>query len=424
MASPSQAATRTVGVLGAGIQGACTALALADKGARVLLIEREPEAITKASLWNEGKIHLGYLFANDRVAHTARRMIDGAGRFWPFLSRYIPEKARPDLISSPFTYAVHRDSLIDAEAIAIHFARVSSEIKDRHFAGAYFGVEDAHAWRRLSDAAVEETYSSEKVVAAFETQEVSIDTLQIADALRAAVNDHPLIAFLPDRHVDRVEDGARGKLRIVLRDSLGGEDALSCDSVVNALWSDRLRIDAQRGLAPRAPYRFRHKLAIHTKGAGFPHNLRSTTLMLGQFGDIVRFPKGRSYLSWYPHCLLASSGALQPPRWDALADAARKETIRQQVLAELEAVAPAVGDIDFSGADVHLEGGTIFSWGDGNIDDLKDDVHKRFEIGLVSAGAYHTIDTGKYGMGPLFAEDAAAVIAGDAAQPLRNVSAG
>ena len=55
-----------VAVLGGGMQGCCCALALAARGARVTIYDRNDRLLSRAAIANEGKIHLGYMYANDR----------------------------------------------------------------------------------------------------------------------------------------------------------------------------------------------------------------------------------------------------------------------------------------------------------------------------------------------------------------------
>jgi glycine/D-amino acid oxidase-like deaminating enzyme len=46
-----------VAVLGGGLQGCCTALALAESGVRVTLFDRNEQLLSRAAVANEGKIH-------------------------------------------------------------------------------------------------------------------------------------------------------------------------------------------------------------------------------------------------------------------------------------------------------------------------------------------------------------------------------
>jgi hypothetical protein len=49
-------------------------------------------------------------------------------------------------------------------------------------------------------------------------------------------------------------------------------------------------------------------------------------------------------------------------------------------------------------------GGYITAWGATGIEDEKSQLHERFEVGVHSVGGHHSVDTGKYTLGPYFAE--------------------
>lgn len=72
---------KRVAVLGAGMLGACTALELARRGQAVTLVDRAHDVMQGASRWNEGKIHLGFLYPADPSFNTAARLIPGALAF-------------------------------------------------------------------------------------------------------------------------------------------------------------------------------------------------------------------------------------------------------------------------------------------------------------------------------------------------------
>lgn len=76
-----------VAVLGGGLQGACVAMELASAGITVDLYDKNDRCMTQASAQNEGKIHLGYVYANDRTLSTARAMVKGAIVFSSLLRR-------------------------------------------------------------------------------------------------------------------------------------------------------------------------------------------------------------------------------------------------------------------------------------------------------------------------------------------------
>ena len=68
---------RRVAILGAGIMGASLAIFLARRGASVTVFDREDAPVACASRWNEGKIHLGYIYGADPTLATAQHLLPG-----------------------------------------------------------------------------------------------------------------------------------------------------------------------------------------------------------------------------------------------------------------------------------------------------------------------------------------------------------
>src|ERR1051325_498350 len=104
-----------VGVLGGGLQGCCIALALADRGVKVTLFDKNDTLLSRAAAANEGKIHLGYMYAGDHTFSTAKTMMTGALSFASFLERYINLPSQSFSLSVPATYVIHRDSQVSSE---------------------------------------------------------------------------------------------------------------------------------------------------------------------------------------------------------------------------------------------------------------------------------------------------------------------
>src|SRR3954463_15863881 len=86
-----------IAVLGAGIMGCCLALYLARTGRRVVLFDREPAPMQAASRWNEGKLHLGYLYANDPMLTTAHHVLPGSYAFVPCLEELLSCDIRDEI---------------------------------------------------------------------------------------------------------------------------------------------------------------------------------------------------------------------------------------------------------------------------------------------------------------------------------------
>ena len=64
-----------------------------------------------------------------------------------------------------------------------------------------------------------------------------------------------------------------------------------------------------------------------------------------------------------------------------------------------------------------IGGGWITAWGETDIDDEESELHERHAVGVHSTNAYHSVDTGKYTLGPHFAE-----IACDRIAPRKSIA--
>ena len=112
------------------MQGCCCALALAARGAQVTIYDKNDRLLSRAAVANEGKIHLGYMYANDPSHSTARMMVRGALAFAPFLTRHLGVPAHALKVSQPAAYVVHRDSQVGLDQVRDYLAAVHALIKD------------------------------------------------------------------------------------------------------------------------------------------------------------------------------------------------------------------------------------------------------------------------------------------------------
>ena len=126
-----------IGVIGAGIQGCCSALQLAERGFEIDLFDLAAAPMDGASRWNEGKIHLGYVYANDKSLATARAMIASACQFDSFFRETLGQRIPVARQSSRFIYGVHRDSLIRTEQVQSYFHSVDCLLKQALATGSY-----------------------------------------------------------------------------------------------------------------------------------------------------------------------------------------------------------------------------------------------------------------------------------------------
>jgi hypothetical protein len=397
-----------VAVLGAGLQGACAALALAARGARVELFDREDECVTQASAQNEGKIHLGFVYAKDGTARSARAMVRGALSFAPLLRRWLGPALDAVPVSSPFHYAVHVDSMVSPDEVRAHL-RTSHDLaagQCRHESGDYFRRDCLEPSYELSPRERACMFDDRTVRAAFRTPEIAIEPGVLASIVRRELRAVPEITLRLRTTVRAVSVSDHGAAVRFEADGVAGGERY--DHVVNALWDGRLAIDASAGIPPHRSswlWRFKHYLLV---GLADPSiDIPSVTVVLGAFGDVVNYRNARVFLSWYPIGCVMRSSEIRPPATEPL-DEARITAMREGILAGVASVLPAVAALSPDAIDACvLRGGLIFAWGGTDITDPGSGLHERFEIGVRTHGRLHTIDTGKLTTAPLFAEETA-----------------
>ena len=396
--------TRHVAVLGGGMQGCCIALALAERGARVTLYDRNDMLMTQAAVANEGRMHLGYIYAADESLATARMMIRGALAFAPFIERYIGLPSSRLALSPPTTYVVHRDSQRPVDELAAYLGAVHTLVREAVGGrkDAYFGVALRPALRKWSAAERDGVFDGSLALAAFDTPEVAIDPLVLAPAVRDRVAATPAIERRLLRNVSAVEENA-AVLRVV-SDGPEGAARDTYDHVVNALWDGRLAIDATLGLRPSRPWMHRFKYGIRFRPPPGTCPLPTIGIMLGPFGDLVVYDQGMAYLNWYPTCLDAISHDIRPPDRSPIPAAPRRARVVAETLRAMAEIVIPLRDLD-SGSlrECTVQGGVIVAWGSTDIDDPASELHRRYEIGVTSNGRYHSVDPGKLTMTPYFA---------------------
>ncbi len=396
-----------VSVLGAGLQGALAALEIAERGNRVVIFDAAHDALMKASLHNEGKIHFGYVYAKDTSDKSVRLMAEGATRFSQLLDRWWPESDVLQTSSEGFDYLVLPDSLEDAEWLAKRYATIDEAVAERMAKSgrSNLGNRSFRPVSRLSQSTLKSRYNPETVSAAFETDERAIDLTRMAEMLRAALAAHPRIERRWDTKIAAVKERDVGGYDIVTED--GASDGPYA-AVVNALWSDRIRIDATLGEVVTRPFTFRHKVANRIILPAPVPKGRSVTMVIGPFGDVVRLPSGSCYLSWYPKgCIRRTTGIAPPESWDTNAPEMLADVFAESVT-ELARRINGLDALVETAISKSSDPGVIFCWGNTDVDDPDSEFHERHDVGVNTLRpGYHSIDTGKLTVAPLFANDVA-----------------
>lgn len=401
-----------VAVLGAGFQGACVALELAGRGVAVDLFDRNDACITQAGFWNEGKIHLGFTYANDRSLRTARLMAEGALVFDRAIERWLETSIASIGASSPFDYVLHRDSMVDREQVLGHFTKVVDYVRESAAArGLTYLGEDGRAVSFHVAANTGGTYDPAVASMVLSTTERSVNTQELAQALARRIAADANISFLPNSEVSGVKRNGGGlAIEVECRGAPASE---RYDQVVNCLWDGRLAVDRSLGLVSGRPWLFRLKYGVRLTLEHGAAAIPTATIVLGRFGDVVRIDDRRIYLSWYPACLAGMSSEIVPPPWPRKPTGEAARRIVAETLAGLgETMLPLRSLSDEVVGSATVAGGIIVAAGETDIDDPDSRLHMRVDIGVRSVDGYHSIDTGKYTLAPMYALEVADRICG------------
>jgi glycine/D-amino acid oxidase-like deaminating enzyme len=404
--------TAAVAVIGAGLTGAVAALELAQAGTDVILIDQDQRPINRASLRNEGKVHLGFVFAHDQSLATARLMIEGALTFRSVLSRLTGMAAKTLTASKPFVYLVPQNSLLSPDELEQRFAAIEAAFLHRTTERPgldYLGTRPDRIVRRGTLTAVSDYLCTDHMAGAFLTEEIAVDTEALARIVRAAIAAQTLIRCLPGHRAVCVQQ-LDGRFRV---DGFADEERWQVEAaqVVNATWENRLILDRSVGIAHSPGWLHRLKYRVIAR---VPDAMRlgpSVTMVVGPYGDVVQRSDGTAYFSWYPAGLQGWTHDLSPPAaWNApcrgVITAASAAAMAQAILAGIEPWYPGAAQAE----PIEVDAGAIVAYGRTDVDDPASGLHDRTRVGVASHDGYHSVDPGKLTTAPMFGLQAARAV--------------
>lgn len=401
---------RKVLVLGAGVQGCCTALELANRGFNVDLIEQDSIPFNRSSIRNEGKIHLGLVYMNDPGFETPRLMLKGALKFSDNLERWIGKSAYDLNISTPFWYLVSNESFLKPDELQQGYHLLQQHFEDTKSSNGrtvnYLGIDPDQLTTRATESELAENFNIRELQAGFKTQELAIDTFKLAGHIRKAVEKNPDIQFLGGHKVESVS--LKNDYYIV--EGLNDEGAWHKESlqVVNATWMSKYKIDQSLGIPLPPNILFRLKYRVIAKIPEMMKSKPSATMVIGRFGDVVIRPDLTAYLSWYPDaCRGWWEGIQAPDSWDepckGIVPREEMEKLSDLFISATEKWYPEVKKFKPE----FVDAGTIVALGRTDVHNEDSQLHNRSHVGVSSYGGFHSVETGKLTTAPMFAIDTA-----------------
>ncbi|MDC0363045.1 FAD-binding oxidoreductase [Halioglobus sp.] len=402
--------TKRVAVLGSGIMGSSTALLLADSGFDVTVYDMAARPFSAASCWNEGKIHLGFLYSADPSLNTAREVIPGGLAFKPLVEKMTGCSLANATTRTEDTYLCHRDSVVSPDAMWDYAKRVAKLVSERPDAAQYLVDVSECRVEKLSAREFGQLTDSPDLLSGIRVPEHSVATTWVADRFIDALAAQPQIELCMNTRVEAVAPLSANDLQSSWRVQTGAGLSDSYDFVVNALWEGRLAVDRSAGLTTSFGWSNRYRMSVFLRTA-YDVDAPSAVIATGPFGDIKNYNNRDFYLSWYPAGLLVESSELLAPPPPEM-DAALESEIVSSIISELSSFFPAVADIKAAIANIELRGGWVFAVGRGNLSDPNSTLHCRDNFGIRRSGCYLSVDTGKYSSAPWLASRVVDTIAG------------
>ncbi|MDX2129003.1 MAG: FAD-dependent oxidoreductase [Chloroherpetonaceae bacterium] len=396
-----------ISVLGAGIQGTLVALALAQKGHSVTLIDKSPRALFRASLRNEGKIHLGFIYAKDKSYRTSSLMLKSAIRFAPIVDEIL-ERQLPweNMRSLPFVYVISKESMLAPDELIKVYSNLDKDYQEQKGDASvhYLGLKPENLFR-LSTSKNHFNWISPQFAQQFvETNEYSLDLVQFQSHLSNSLE----ISSIHQRFNHTINEVVRTSsgFRSVCNNETGSKTEIRSEIVINCLWEGRLLIDQQLGITPLHQWVYRLKYRYMAKRLSLPPDLSSYTFVLGAYGDIVSYPNSDYYLSWYPIGMKGWSSEISTPQeWETPCYGEINPEVQKnyfhESIKEFQKIVPILHKAEMS----YVDAGIIMTWGDTDITDPNSKLHERWEVGINHYDGYFTVDCGKFTCAPYFAKE-------------------
>jgi len=387
-------------VLGGGIQGCCIALMLRKHGYEVDIIDKSKDIINRASLNQEGKIHLGLIYGLDTSLKTGKKILLDALYFAPYLEYLLGEKVNWEkLKSSNFNYLVAKDSLLSPDEVNAHFQKLQTVYRDymKNEKLTYLGKRPKRLFQKTS---IPPQVNPDFFQACFATEEVALHPGRLKEIIKEKVRSEKISLCL-----NQYVTGAKRTHHSFMVETHSEDDGIQqheSDVVFNCLWEGRMALDKEMGIQIEKGYNIRLRYGIFMKMPPSLQGLPTFVVIQGPYGDFVNFPQSKEcYFFWYPSSLKGMVIDQSMPRsWEEDCDGHISNTLRQSILNEnfnhLHRLIPTLTKFE----DSTVVGGVIVAKGYHDINDPNSKLHERSDFPITQNDGYFSINTAKYTSAP------------------------
>jgi glycosyltransferase involved in cell wall biosynthesis len=381
-------------VMGGGIQGCCVALNLKKQGYSVCIIDKNSDLMQGASANNEGKIHLGFVYANDKTFKTAKKMLTDALNFSNNVEQLLEEKIDWEKIKSKkFLYLVPKTSLLNEQyldSFLKELEKVYIEMINSDKNLNYLGKRDTKIFKKIN---IPENYNKEYFECCYETEEYAV--------CQNTLNKKILNKIL-EQHIDII---CNTNIEMINKkhcyyEIITNKTNIYSRRVVNCLWENKTKFDNFIFEEKKYDTNYRYKCGIISNQIEELKKCYSVTIVNGPFGDFVNFDVIENkymYFSWYPFSMKGFECSDSSPK-DWSVDTLIKST--NDFIDDHQKIFSFLFGIHFNFVDPKIIGGIIVGKGNIDISEKTSELHMRNDVRLEKCDGYVSISTGKYTSAP------------------------
>jgi len=391
----SRVRSESVGILGGGMQGCCMALLFKKLGFKVTIIDQAQSLISRASSNQEGKIHMGFIYANDNSCKTGFKLLNDCLHFTFCLEDLIDSTVQWETLKSKkFIYLVPHDSICSVDHLKHYFSKLQEKYEsilnsEPHL--SYLGQTPEIISYSIP---VPNYIDTSNFQYCFQTEEVSVSQAILREIMLNKLAKKEINVILNTKVI-----GIRKQAAYHYQVTTSNGDQ-SFDFLVNCLWENQHILDGHLGMNQKPGTNLRLKFGITSSYIHECADIPSISMVTGLYGDFVNFPNAddpKMYFSWYPvsrHGMVVDQAI--PQEWDQICKGICANQLYQYQIDNQLTAYQKLFSKDFNFIEPKLIPGIIVARGSKDIDDQQSELHQRSENPVFYSEGYFSISTGKF----------------------------
>jgi hypothetical protein len=379
---------KTVIVIGGGAGGCGSALALANAGLKVKIIEKASALLLGTSNATPGRMGLGFHYIDFGTgAMYMKQNIEIVKKFPGY--RLAEERDANDPLRHG-RYFIVKNSLFPKEAIIEIYKQYQQEyarLVAKDPSNKVFG-EPENFFRILDPKEYANDVNMDLVEVGIETAEHLMDWPRFREFYIAQIHSHPNIEVLTNYEVKNVQKGKTCRFEIMVHTAHSKELVFQTDYAVNATWEQMEKVRKNLDI-PSATTVMRNRLKVLLE-VELPETLRNANSMFFCMGPHCMFSNmgnGRGLMSYAPQTNICD--------WKAGSDIPNEAQIKRLLMQQpTEQEIQDYGNVIQSGVSQYIPqmkkakilntrfGIVKIPGNNADIFDCKSDIHKRDEFGV------------------------------------------